>query len=114
MFNFGTYRTGSFLSPSQPDNDGPFETISVGTGVVAVELGQMAFVDLRQVEVTGNLLVGRQSMLQVRGDNVGTSETCSLIDGDVSVFGFHSSARLRFVDVTGTVSGDISGPASCP
>ncbi len=115
VFNFGTYRTGSLLSPSQPDNDGPFETISVGaSGVVAVELGQMSFVDIRQVTVTGNVLVGRQSMLQVRGDSVGDSKTCSLIDGDLTVFGFHSSARLRFVDVTGTVSGDISGPVSCP
>jgi hypothetical protein len=36
--NFGTYRTGSFIAPTQPNNDGPFETVSVGSGgVVASE-----------------------------------------------------------------------------
>ncbi len=32
VFNFGTYRTGSFIVPTQPNNDGPFETISVEAG----------------------------------------------------------------------------------
>ena len=114
VFNFGTYRTGSFLTPTRPDNDGPFETISVGSGVIAVEIGQMSFVDLRQVEVTGNVSVGRQSMLQVRGDDVGDNKTCSDIDGDLSVFGFNSGARLRFVNFNGTASGTIVGLAPCP
>ncbi len=68
MFNFGTYRTGSFINPTQPDNDGDFETISVGGGDFAVDIGQMSFIDLRQVLVTGNVSVGRNSMLQIRGD----------------------------------------------
>ncbi len=52
-------------------------------------------------------------MLQVRGDNVGAT-ICSTIDGNVSVFGFNSGARLRFVNVTGTVSGTINGSRFCP
>ena len=34
VFNFGTCRTGSFIVTTQPNNDGPFETISVGAGGV--------------------------------------------------------------------------------
>ncbi len=54
IYNFGTYRTGSFIAPTQEDNDGPFEVIDVGGGDYAIDMGQMTFVDLRQVLITGN------------------------------------------------------------
>ena len=117
VFNFGTYRTGSFISPSQVDNDGDFETIDVGGGSFAVDIGQMAFVDLRQVLVTGNVFVGRQSMFQIRGDKI-APKACSQIDGDLTATGIFAVGRLDFAHVTGAVSGTIAGAnepiGNCP
>ena len=119
VFNFGTYRTGSFIVPTQANNDGPFETISVGaSGVVAVEIGQMSFIDLRQVLITGNVNVFRQNMAQIRGDNVGPDLFCSQIDGDLSASSTFAQARLRFTHVTGATNGTIGGDnepiGNCP
>ena len=115
VFNDGSYRTGTFLNAFDiEDNLGPFEIIEgVGPGKVALDMGQASYVDLRQVNVKGSVFVGRQSMLQVRGDNVGSNLTCSTIDtagGTLSVFGFNSGARLRTTKVTGIAFGLIEPP----
>lgn len=104
VYNDGNYRTGDFLSSTDaPNNALPFEIIEQGAGSVAVELGQMSFVDLRQVQITGSVTVGHKSMLQIRGDNVGPDLRCSNIDGDLSVGGLSALARLRNTNVNGTV-----------
>lgn len=116
VFNDGSYRTGTFLNAfDTQDNIGPFEVIEgVGPGKVALDIGQASYVDLRQVHVKGTVFVGRQSMLQVRGDNVLPNQTCSTIEGALSVFGFNSGARLRTTNVTGPTFGLIDGPTTCP
>jgi hypothetical protein len=126
VFNDGSYRTGSFLSSEdQPDNPFPFEQIEgVGPGKVAVDMGQASYVDLRQVNVRGSVFVGPQSILQVRGDNVGPNLQCSTIDtagGVFQVSGFNGLARLRAVNITPPASifvfgpnGLIEGAISCP
>ncbi len=120
VFNFGTYRTGSFIVPTQPNNDGPFETISVGaSGVIAVEIGQMSFIDLRQVLITGDVSVGRKSMVQLRGDGLGPSVNCSLLDGNLTATATQALARVRsHVHVTGVISGTVDGASepigNCP
>ena len=55
VYNGGNYRTGWFLTAATlPNNNGPFETVEVGaTGDLAVDMGQLSFVDLRQVLVGG-------------------------------------------------------------
>jgi len=103
--NDGSYRTGSFLSSEdQPDNEFPFEQIEgVGPGKVAVDVAQASYVDLRQVNVKGSVVVGTQSMLQVRGDNVGPNLQCSTIDttgGFFQVSRFNGLLRLRTVNIT--------------
>ena len=81
----------------------------------AVDIGQMSFVDLRQVTVTGDIFVGRQSMLQTRGDNVGPNQQCSTITGNITVFGFNSSARLRNTLVDGNLfGGPFETGGACP
>ncbi len=118
VYNFGTYRTGSFISPTQADNDGPFEVIDVGAGTIAIDMGQMAFVDLRQVLITGDAFVGRQSMLQIRGDSRGPNMACSLFDGSLTGTGIFAQARLQFTHVTGAIVGTVSGGSTptinCP
>jgi hypothetical protein len=121
VYNVGSYRTGSWITGAgRIDNDGPFESISAGPGQFAVDVGQQSFVDLRQVNVFGPSQVGHMSMLQVRGDNVGPSQTCSTMDNGagnaVDVFGANSVVRFDFVNVTGTVtgSGTVIGLAACP
>ena len=120
VFNFGSYRTGSFITAvGQIDNDGPFEIIDVGaTGDVAAEIAQMSYLDLRQVLVTGNVFVGRKSMVQLRGDGI-PIVNCSLLDGDLTVTATQALARLRsHVHVTGTISGTVDGASepigNCP
>ncbi len=109
VFNFGTYRTGTFISEDDPDNNGVFETISVGaSGIIAVELGQMSFVDVRQVFITGNVDVGRKSMLQIRGDKI-APKACSQIAGDLNATGIFAVGRLDFAHVTGATNGTIVG-----
>lgn len=126
VFNSSDYRTGSFLNAvEQPDNEFPFEQIEgVGAGKRAVDLGQDSYVDLRQVNVRGSVMVGPQSMLQVRGDNVGPNLQCSTIDtagGVFEVSGRNGLLRLRAVNITppGSVqvfgpNGQIDGATSCP
>lgn len=126
VFNSSDYRTGSFLNAvEQPDNEFPFEQIEgVGPGKRAVDMGQASYVDLRQVHVRGSVLIGAQSMLQVRGDNVGPDLQCSTIDtagGVFEVSGRNGLLRLRAVNITppGSVvifgpNGQIDGATSCP
>ena len=118
VYNFGSYRTGSFISPTQLDNDGPFEVIDVGGGTTAIDMGQMAFVDLRQVLITGDAFVGRQSMLQIRGDSRDPIRACSLFDGSLTGTGTFAQARLQFTHVTGAIAGSVSGGSTpignCP
>jgi hypothetical protein len=118
IYNFGTYRTGNFISPTQVDNDGPFEVIDVGGGDYAIDMGQMAFVDLRQVLITGDAFVGRQSMLQIRGDNRAPNLACSQLDGSLTGTSIFAQTRLQFTHVTGATNGTISGGSeligNCP
>ncbi len=125
VYNSSDYRTGSALDPQIPDNLVSFEQIEgVGIGKVAVDLGQASFVDLRQVNVKGSVLIGDHSMLQVRGDNFGPNLQCSTIDtagGVFRVVGFNGLARLRTVNITppGSVvvlgpNGQIDGGIACP
>jgi hypothetical protein len=105
VYNGGIYRTGTFLNAADnPDNLFPFEVIDKGTGQHAVELGRIALVDLRQVTVTGQIFVGNNSVLQIRGDNVGPVLPCSTVNGNIDAFGIFSLVRLRNVDVTGVVN----------
>lgn len=120
VFNFGTYRTGSFITAvGQIDNDGPFEIIDVGAnGVVAADIAQMSYLDLRQVLITGNVFVGLKSMVQLRGDGI-PIVNCSLLDGDLTVTATQALARLTsHVHVTGTISGTVDGASelieNCP
>ncbi len=120
VFNFGSYRTGSFITAvGQIDNDGPFEIIDVGlTGDVAAEVAQMSYLDLRQVLITGNVFVSRKSMVQLRGDGI-PIVNCSLLDGDLTVTATQALARLTsHVHVTGTISGTVDGASesigNCP
>jgi hypothetical protein len=126
VFNSSDYRTGSFLnSVEQPDNEFAFEQIEgVGPGKRAVDLGQASYVDLRQVNVRGSVIVGGQSMLQVRGDDVGPNLQCSTIDtagGVFQVSGRNGLLRLRTVNITppGSIfvfgpNGQIDGGTLCP
>ena len=123
VFNFGTYRTGSFISPAQVDNDGDFETINDGgVGTLAVEIGQMSFIDLRQVLIAGDVTVGRKSLLQIRGDDRDPDKFCSQIAGDLDLQGKDAQANLRFTHVTGSIidgadtlrDGGSTAKAVCP
>jgi hypothetical protein len=105
VYNDGSYRTGTFLNAvDNPDNLFPFEVINQGTGQLAVELSRMVLVDLRQVTVTGDITLGHNSVLQIRGDNVGPVLPCSTVNGNIDAFGIFSLVRLRNVDVTGVVN----------
>ena len=106
VYNFSTYRTGSFIGAAQPNNEGPFEDIDVGAdGLVAVDIAQMSFADLRQVLITGNVTVRRKSMLQIRGDFLGPVRVCSQIDGNLIATAILAQARVRFTNVTGSITG---------
>ncbi|MCP4935048.1 MAG: right-handed parallel beta-helix repeat-containing protein [bacterium] len=118
VYNGGNYRTGNYLNSNDtPDNILPFESIKSGSEGLAVELGQMSFVDLRQVNVIGHILVARQSMLQMRGDNVGPNRECSTVDGNIYVHHLNALARLRDTNVTGGIYGPpsgVEGDGVCP
>lgn len=105
--NDGSYRTGAFLFAEQPDDPGCCELLSIGDreGQIAVDASNMAYVDLRQVHIVGDVFVGRQSMLQVRGDQI-DAENCSTFDGNLDVSGFNSGAVLRAVE---RIAGGDSG-----
>ena len=92
----------------------PFEVIDKGTGQVAVSIGRKSFVDLRQVNVTGDIELFHQSMLQVHGDNVLPDRTCSTIDGNITGSGFFDSARLMNTTVNGVIDLPFQGTGVCP
>ncbi len=118
VFNDSSYRTGTFVNAADnPSNLFAFEEIDQGTGTVAVGLGQMSYVDLRQVMVTGLIDVGHHSMLQIRGDNVTPNKKCSEVDGNIIANGIFAVVSLSKVDVTGGVSlgadARLSGNTEC-
>ena len=115
------YRTGSWLNAAgRLDNVGPFESISAGTGQFAVNVETGDYADLRQVNISGPSQVGHLSMMQVKGDGIGPSQTCSTMNngaGDaVDVYGVNAIVLFNFVSVTGTVtgSGTVIGATTCP
>ena len=119
VFNDSSYRTGTFVNTADnPNNLFDFEEIDQGTGQVAVGLGQMSYVDLRQVMVTGLITVGHHSMLQIRGDNVTPNKKCSEVDGNITANGIFAVVRLSAVHVTGSVGlgadARQSGNTVCP
>ena len=119
VFNDASYRTGTFLTEAgNPDGLFPFEVIDQGTGQFAVALGQMSFVDLRQVTVTGEIFVGFHSMLRMVGDRVGSDQACSTVDGNITADVILALVWLRTVNVTGSVNlgseGRLSGSTVCP
>ncbi len=117
--NFGEYRTGSFLNSSDAlDSPFPFEQINRGTGQVAVDLYNKGYMDLRQVNIRGDVLVGHHTMLQLRGDDVGPNTRCSTIDGNVDVYGTFAVVRFRHTHVNGSVDlapdARLVGEPVCP
>ena len=81
--NHGDYRTGTGLNTAEfPDNEFPFEMHRAPGRTRAgwrSTSPTTSYGDFRQVHITGAVFVGRQSMLQVRGDDVLPSRTCSTI-----------------------------------
>jgi hypothetical protein len=121
VWNSGTYQTGSWLNAAgRLDNDGPFESISAGTGQLAVDVGVNSLAYLRQVNISGLSQVGHLSMIRLRGDRVDPSQTCSTMNNGagnaVDVYGANAVIQFDFVNVTGTVtgSGTVIGSTTCP
>ena len=54
--------------------------------------------------VTGNVGVGRKSMLQIREDSTGPTLFCSQIDGNLNVFGTLAQARVQFTHVSNGIN----------
>jgi len=106
-YNDGNYRTGRGLNEAGVvDNPFGFESITVGTGQVAVTIGRGGFVDLRQVTVQGLIEMGSDSLLHVRGDHVGPNTQCSEVD-DVTASGVNSTIELStHTRVNGVVTAD--------
>lgn len=113
--NRGDYRTGNGLNAVDfPDNEGAFEQIQhpVGPGLMAIDVSNGGYADLRQVNIIGSVSVGDHSFVQVRGDQIPPNMPCSSIDttgGFVGVSGRHGLLRLRAVKttppvVTGTIA----------
>jgi hypothetical protein len=124
--NFAEYRTGSGLNAADfPDNEFPFERIEhpVGPGLLAIDINQFSYGDFRQVHIVGSISVGPQSMLHLRGDDLGPNLTCSSANttgGSFSVSGRNGLARLRFTNVTPPVvtftsgtNGQVDGVLTC-
>ena len=102
--NHSDYRTGTGLNADLPDNEFVFEQIQhpVGAGLVAIDVNNASFGDLRQVNIVGSISVGDHSMVQVRGDQVGPTQ-CSTVDstgGFISVSGRFGLLRLRATSIT--------------
>ena len=116
--NRGDYRSGSGLNTADfPDNEFAFEQIQhpVGPGMMALDVSNGAYADLRQVHISGAVSVGDHSFVQVRGDQVAPNIPCSSIDwsgGFVGVSGRHGLLRLRAVKTTPPLPPGqaISGP----
>lgn len=127
VVNHSTYRTGTGLNAVDfPDNEFAFERIehAVGGGRLAIDVNNASYGDFRQVHVVGSVAVGRQSMLQVRGDDVTPNLQCSTITvppggGPIQVSGRNGLLRLQFVNVTppvfsiGTPNGQLDGSPVC-
>lgn len=124
--NHSDYRIGTGLNAVNfPDNEFPFEIIEhpVGPNLLAIDVNNASFGDFRQVDIVGSISVGSQSMLQVRGDDVGPNLRCSTITvpigGFFSVSGRNGLLRLRFTNVTppavsvGGPNGQLDGPLTC-
>ncbi len=121
VYNDASYRTGNFLADGGVlDNLFPFEEIVQGTGDIAIDVGRKTFVDLRQVNVTGTINVGNHAMLQIRGDRILPSQTCSTVNGNIDAFGVFAVVRLvDGVNVTGAVNlgadaRQLGGAPVCP
>ena len=108
-YNDGNYRTGRGLNEAGVvDNPFGFETITAGTGQLAVTIGRGGFVDLRQVTVQGLIEMGSDSLLHVRGDHVEPNTQCSEVD-DVTAFGVNSTIQLgSHTRVNGVVTADAT------
>ena len=118
-YNSSTYRTGTFLTAAgDADNLFAFEQIVQGTGQTAVEMGRLSLVDLRQVNVTGQIFVGNHSQLQIRGDRAGPNKTCSSVNGNISASSTFSVVRLRTTQVNGIIfigpDARLIGGSICP
>jgi hypothetical protein len=126
LVNDGNYRTGSSLNVLDfPDNEFAFERIEqdVAGGRLAVDVNNSSYGDLRQVHIVGSINVGRSSMLQVRGDDVGPNLVCSTITvpagGGPIQIGRNGHLRLLFVNVTppafniASQNGQLDGSAAC-
>jgi hypothetical protein len=129
VVNDGNYRTGSSLNTADfPDGEFPFEIIEHPVGVVdgvarlALDVANGSNGDFRQVHIRGSIQVGRQSMVQIRGDDLGPNRTCSTVDytgGFFQVTGRNGYLRLVFTNVTppavavGTPNGQFEGTPVC-
>ena len=119
--NDGSYRTGMWLhQDGKLDNPFGFETITAGTGQVAVTITRSSHVDLRQVIVQGAILISNDSLLQARGDHVGPNTQCSEVD-DVTASGVNSTIKLStHTRVNGVVTADsnqgnrVAENSGCP
>ena len=113
--NHSDYRTGTGLNADLPDNEFAFEQIQhpVGAGLVAIDVNNASFGDLRQVNIVGSISVGDHSMVQVRGDQVGPTQ-CSTVTVDtggfISVSGRFGLLRLRATNVTAPGPINVNGP----
>lgn len=125
--NHSDYRTGTGLNPLDfPDNERDFERIehAVGGGRAAIDVANSSYGDFRQVHIVGAVGVGRQSMVQVRGDDVAPNLQCSTITlpagTSISISGRNGLLRLLFVNVTppainiGAPNGQLDGGTVCP
>jgi Right handed beta helix region len=107
VVNSADYRTGTAVNAADfPDNEFAFERIehAVGPGLLALDVNQGSYGDFRQVHIVGSIAVGAQTMMQVRGDEVGPNQVCSTINpngGFIAVSNRNSFLRLRFTQGTG-------------
>ena len=128
IVNHSDYRSGTGVNPELPDNEFPFERIEHDTGVhngqslLAIDLNQKSYGDFRQVHVVGSVAVGDHSMMQVRGDQFGSSQPPSTVNatgGFLFVSGRFGLLRLRNTQLTGACV-NVAGPfgvldgAACP
>jgi hypothetical protein len=124
--NHGEYRTGTGLNAEDfPDNEFPFEVIEhrVGPGLFALDINNMSYGDFRQVHIVGSINVGPQTLLQLRGDDIGPTLVCSTVNlngGSFFITGRNGLARLRATSVTppaigvGGPNGQLDGSPICP
>lgn len=112
VVNHGDYRTGTGLNATDfPNNEFAFEQIEhrVGDGcgvtlplmlsncLFAIDVSNASYGDFRQVSITGSLFVGRQSFVQVRGDDILPHQECSQITNTGGVIQVVRNGHLRLV-----------------